>query len=62
MAGVKARGPRSAQNKRYHNGEEVKPVRYYSVAEGVKGRMCGVDINGDIIRDAQGRPKPFKSI
>ena len=50
------------KTKGYYNGEEVKPVRYYSVAEGVKGRMCGADINGDIIRDAQGRPKPFKSI
>jgi hypothetical protein len=62
MAGIKKRGPSSVNNQRYYNGEIVKPVRYFSDAEGVKGRMCGVDVNGDIIRDAQGKPKPFKSI
>tara|TARA_Y100000114_G_scaffold108210_1_gene101608 strand:- start:829 stop:1017 length:189 start_codon:yes stop_codon:yes gene_type:complete len=62
MAGIKKRGPLSVNNKRYYNGEVVKPVRYYSEAEGVKGRMCGADINGDIIRDEYGKPKPYKSI
>jgi hypothetical protein len=62
MAGIKKRGPSSVNNQRYYNGEIVKPVRYFSDAEGVKGRMCGVDVNGDIIRDAQGKPKSFKSI
>ena len=38
---------------------EVKPVGYYSVG-GV--RMCGADVNGDIIRDEYGKPKPYKSI
>jgi len=62
MAGVKKRGPSSVNQKRYYKGEEVKPVRYFSEAEGVKGRMCGADANGNIIRDAQGKPMSFKSI
>lgn len=60
MAGVKSRGPKSVQNKRMYNGEEVRPCRYYS--EKVKGLMVGLDANGEIIRDKNGNPKPFKSI
>tara|TARA_B100000902_G_scaffold331877_1_gene329526 strand:+ start:1735 stop:1923 length:189 start_codon:yes stop_codon:yes gene_type:complete len=62
MAGVKSRGPKSVQNKRMYNGEEVRPCRYYSDSENVKGRMVGLDANGEIIRDKDGNPKPFKSI
>ena len=62
MAGIKQRGPKSVQNKRYYKGEIVKPTRYFSSDEGINGRMCGLDANGDIIRDEHGQPKSFRSI
>ena len=61
MAGIKQRGIISVQSKRYWNGEEVKPCRYYSDAERVRGIMCGT-VNGEIIRDKDGKVIPYKSI
>lgn len=62
MAGIKQRGPKSENRKRYYNGEVVKPTRYFSSAEGVNGIMCGLDANGDIIRDEFGKPKSYRAI
>ena len=61
MAGIKQRGIISVQSKRYWKGEEVKPCRYYSDAERVRGIMCGT-VNGEIIRDKDGKVIPYKSI
>lgn len=59
MAGIKQRGVISVQHKRYYNGEEVKPVKYYY--KGTKCIMAGA-VNDEIIRYPDGRPIPFKSI
>lgn len=59
MAGIKQRGIISEQNKRYYNGEEVKPTKYFY--KGTKGIMAGT-VNDEIIRYSDGRPIPFKSI
>tara|TARA_R110002074_G_scaffold35457_8_gene96902 strand:- start:5908 stop:6102 length:195 start_codon:yes stop_codon:yes gene_type:complete len=61
MAGVKARGIISVNNKRMRenaNGEltEVRPVKYYGA--GSNGRMCG-SIDGEMIVDENGRPIPL---
>jgi hypothetical protein len=59
MAGIKQRGIISDQRKRYFNGEEVKPVKYYN--SNGRAIMTG-SVNDEIIRYPDGRPIPFKSI
>ena len=61
MAGIKQRGVISVQYKRYWNGEEVKPCKYYSKQEGFNGVMCGT-VNGELVRDKNGKIIPFKLI
>ena len=59
MAGIKKRGIISTQRKRYWNGLEVKPVKYYK--ENTSGRMVGA-VNDEIIRDKTGNPIPYSQI
>lgn len=60
MAGYKAnRNTNHTQNKRYHNGVEVKPTRYYK--GNTHGIMAG-SVNGELVRDATGRVLPWRSI
>ena len=60
MAGYKAnRNTVHVQRKRYYNGVEVKPTRYYGAHN--KGTMCG-HVDGELVRDATGRAIPWHSI
>lgn len=60
MAGYKAnRNTAHVQNKRYHNGVEVKPTRYYNGC--THGIMAG-SVNGELVRDVKGNVIPWRSI
>jgi len=60
MAVKKRKGQISINYKRFYCGEEVKPTRF--VYSGGHSIMAGCIGDGEIIRDANGKVKPFKSI
>lgn len=60
MAVKKRKGQISVNYKRYYRGEEVKPTRF--VYSGGHSIMAGCIGDGEIIRDANGKVIPFKSI
>lgn len=60
MAGYKAnRNTNHVQNKRYWNGVEVKPTRYYK--GNTHGIMAG-SVDGELVRDVKGNVVPWRSI
>lgn len=61
MGKAKVKGIESVNHKRYWNGKEVKPCKYYSKAEGVNGVMCG-SVDGELVRDQNGRAIPYNQI
>ena len=60
MAVKKRKGLTSINYKRYYRGEIVKPTRF--VYSGGHSIMAGCIGDGEIIRDANGKVIPFKSI
>ena len=60
MPAKKNRGIISVQNKRFYNGMEVKPVKYFNGKSG-KGLMAG-SVNGELIVVENGKVRPFRSI
>lgn len=60
MAGYKANKKPSQQHRvRMWQGQPVTPTRYWGA--GHKGTMCA-SIDGELVRDAQGRVLPLRSI
>lgn len=57
MAGVKtSKFPKSKQKVRMLNGKVVKPIAF-----GPKMKMVA-EVDGEILRDQDGNPLPFKSV
>lgn len=61
MGKVKVKGLESINHKRYWQGKEVKPTKYYSKAERMNGVMCG-SVDGELIRDSNGKPILYNQI
>lgn len=59
MPAKKNRGIISVQNKRYYNGKEVKPTKYYDSR--MRSVMAGT-VDGELITDANGKVIPFKQL
>ena len=60
MAGIKKRGLASVQNKRYYNGQEVRPTLW--VHPGGRSLMTGTVKETDEVVMENGKPVPWKWI
>ena len=58
MAVKKRKGQQSHNWKRYINGVEVKPCKYYTSTKSV---MAGT-VDGELVRDSAGAVVPFHNI
>ena len=59
MAVKKRKGMPSHNGKRYINGVEVKPTKYYSAS--TSGVMAGT-VDGELVRDSKGAVVPLHNI
>lgn len=62
MAGVKARGIISVNQKRYHNDREVVPAKWVSARGGRGIMVAAYKDTRDMIFDSNGNPLPFSNI
>lgn len=61
MAGIKQRGPQSVQNKRYHNGKELRPTMW--VYPGGRSIMTGtIKETDEVVLDENGKPIPWQAL
>jgi hypothetical protein len=63
MAGASKNNPgvRQTQRKKYYQGKEMKPCLYIGKLVG-QGKYMSGHVDGDVIRDSQGKPIPYHQI